>query len=61
MRLKTTMTLEFEGLSRDVLIAALTRGIAELRRGIEYGAMSNGTSGIKQRSVKINYTEPELC
>ena len=60
MRLRTTITLEFEGEGQNVLIAALTRGIGELRRGIQYGPTATGSTGIKQGSVNINYTTPEI-
>jgi hypothetical protein len=60
MRLKATITLEFEGEARNLLTAALTRGIGELRRSIQYADAGTGASGIKQDSVKIYYTAPEI-
>jgi len=60
MRLKTTITLEFEGEPRSVLIAALTGGIGELQRGIRYRATANGSNGIKQGSLKIDHSTPEV-
>lgn len=61
MKMFATLQVEFEaqeGADQIVLEAALTRGITELRRGIEFGTV--GMTNIKSNSTTVDVTAKKI-
>jgi hypothetical protein len=63
MKVRATIDIEFEmteGQPENAAEAALLRGLGDLRRGIEFGAGTGMSTGVKRASVRADIVQKAI-